>query len=146
MTNAKNIVSMSSHADQLPQADNTDRRFFAVDTVKLMNAHQHANHLHAHADHLTSYQRASGVRIRLCNSGCYTMYNAEGNFIGRTPPPGTLTGLPSAALKTAAARMAYSEELAHVCRLADIDFERSGTVAPGTVTEIRKLLSAIGAA
>lgn len=109
--------------------------------AKPTNAQQYAARLQAHTDHLTAHQRASGVRIRLCSSGCYAVYNAEGNFIARTPPPGTLTGLPAAALKTSAARMAYSEELANVCRAADIDFETSGSVSPATVAAIRKLLA-----
>lgn len=101
--------------------------------------------LQAHTDHLTAHQRASGVRIRLCSSGCYAVYNAEGNFIARTPPPGTLTGLPAAALKTSAARMAYSEELVTVCRAADIDFEFSGSVSSATVAAIRALLTQVDA-
>lgn len=113
------------------------------DQVKLINAQQNAARLHAHADHLTAHQRASGVRIRLCTTGCYAVYNAEGNFIARTSPPGTLTGLPAAALKTAAARMAFSEELTTVCRAADMDYESSGTVSPATIAAIRKLLGAL---
>ena len=116
------------------------------DQLKLVIAQQHAERLHAHADHLTAYQRASGMRIRLCSTGCYAVYNAEGNFIARTPPPGTLTGLPSAALKTAAARMAFSEELANVCRRADQDFESTGTVSDSVVATIRQLLNTIEAA
>ena len=116
------------------------------DQVKQIAAQQHVKHLHAHANHLTAYQRESGMRIRLCSTGCYAVYNMEGNFIARTPPAGTLTGLPVGALKSAAARMAYSEELVNVCRLADVEFESAGTVSEGTVAMIRKLLMTIDTA
>lgn len=106
----------------------------------------HAAHLQAHGEHLLAHQRASGARIRQCSTGCYSIYNAQGNFIGRTPPPGTLTGLPIEELRMAAARMAYGKELATVCRLADIDFELTGTVAVSTMETIRKLLASIAAA
>lgn len=73
------------------------------------------------------------------------MYNAQGNFIGRSAPAGTLTGLSASAMRTAAARMAYSEEMANTLRLVDLDYERNGTISPATVDAIRALFSVVGA-
>ncbi|WP_343728502.1 hypothetical protein [Duganella sp.] len=140
-----NFVFASSDMDAL-KPECGDRRFFAIDETKLSNAQLHAAHLHAHADHLTAYQRASGARIRQCSTGCFSIYNVEGRFIARTPPPGTLAGLPAAAMKVAASQMAYSDELAGACRAVDADFERNGAVSAETVTSIRNILNLIGAA
>jgi hypothetical protein len=50
------------------------------------------------------------------------------------------------ATRTAAARMAYSSEMAGVMRTASLDYELSGAVAPETVSLMRRLLEDIGAA
>jgi hypothetical protein len=147
MENGMAQTSYNTPAPQSPTAILSVTEFEGVAaTEKPTSAQQYAARMQAHADHLTAHQRASGLRIRLCSSGCYAVYNAEGNFIARTAPLGTLTGLPTTALKTSAARMAYSEELATVCRAADIDFETSGSVSPATVAAIRKLLADLGEA
>jgi hypothetical protein len=137
-----NVAFTTGHAEVMPPRD---RRFFAVDIVKLTNAQQHAQHLEAHAAHIVAQQRASGIRVRLCSTGTYSLYNAAGQFIGRTPPVGTPPHIAPALAKNAAARMAYSEELANVCRLADLDYENTGTVMPSTIATIRALLLTIGA-
>lgn len=121
-----------------------DRRFFAVDPLSATNAQLHAEHLRAHHDFIAARQRESGVRARLCTTGCYSLYNSDGQFIGRTVSAVADTPAQSW-LKTTAARMAYSEELAHACRRADQDFETSGTVSPQTIAAIRQLLSIISA-
>lgn len=141
-----NLVFATSSPDVMPPGEETDRRFFTVDLVKLANAQQHAEHLRKHADYIVAKQRASGIRVRLCSTGCFAMYNAAGNFIGRTAPAGSLASIPPAALKTTAVRMAYSEELAAACRAADLDVERTGAVSAETITTIRSLLSVVGAA
>ncbi|OEZ46724.1 hypothetical protein JAB1_46620 [Janthinobacterium sp. MP5059B] len=48
--------------------------------------------------------------------------------------------------RTAAARMAYSAEMAGAMRTASLDYELSGAVAPETVSLMRRLLDDIGAA
>jgi hypothetical protein len=140
-----NLVFASGHRDALPLTDD-NRRFFAVDPVKLMNDQLHAERLQAHADFLTAQQRASGVRARLCSTGCYSLYDAEGHYIGRSAPARSPGGVPQAKLGTVAARMAYSEELASSCRQADRDYEASGTVSAATIAGIRALLGRIDAA
>lgn len=141
----KNFAITSGIASPL-NAETEGRRFFVVDPAKLQNAQRQAEQLQAHYDFLTTRQRESGMRIRLCSTGCYSIYDASGHFIGRTTTPDTWSGVAVSRLRTVAARMAFSEDLANVCRLADIDFERTGTVAPATISMIRKLLSDIGAA
>jgi hypothetical protein len=110
------------------------------DPLKLTNAQQHAEHLRAHADFLTERQRASGIRARLCSTGCYSLYDAEGHYIGRTAPPLSLCCLGATKLATAAVRMAHSEELVGACRDADADYEEAGAVSPATIARIRALL------
>lgn len=112
------------------------------------NAKHQAERLQAHADFLTERQRQSGIRVRICSTGCYSLYDAAGHFIGRTAPvaAGLDIDIAPARLKTAAARMAYSEELANACRLVDLDVEASGAVSASTIERIRGLLGAIGAA
>lgn len=124
--------------------DTGNRRFTTFDIVKLTNAQQHAEHLRAHADFLTEHQRASGIRARLCSTGSYSLYDAQGRYIGRTAPPHSLCCLGATKLKSAAARMAYSEELAAVCRDADGDYEATGTVSSTTIANIRALLTVVG--
>ncbi len=138
------IIFATSSAETMPSTDSSDRRFTVYDSVKLLNAHQHAEHLRAHADFLTERQRASGIRARLCSTGCYSLYDAQGHYIGRTAPPHSLCTLGESKLKTAAARMAYSEELFGMCRDADGDYEATGTVSAATITNIRALLSVMG--
>lgn len=145
MNTPKNFATTTGSASPL-SAHTEGRRFFVVDPVKLNNAQQHAEQLQAHYDFLTTRQRESGMRIRLCSTGCYSVYDAGGHFIGRTTTPDTWSGVPAMQLKNVAARMAFSEELANICRQADLDFERTGTVSPGTISTIRSLLGAIGAA
>ena len=132
----------AEHNPTAPPTQPGDAAHLANDLLRPM-PQQFTARVQAHFDHLKAHQRASGKRIRLCTSGCYAVYNAEGYFIARTAPPGMLTGLPLADLKTAASRMAYSEELAILCRAADIDYENTGTVAPATIVAIRKLLDAV---
>jgi hypothetical protein len=145
MTNSKNIAFLPSAAAPVTNATPVHQLSVAVDPLKLVNAQLHAERLQAHYDFLTTRQRESGMRIRLCSTGCYSIYDASGHFIGRTTTPDTWSGVAASQLKTVAARMAFSEELANVCRLADMDFERTGTVAPGTIVAMRTLLGAIGA-
>jgi hypothetical protein len=138
-------IARSNAVDQ-SLAVTPERGFLVGDPLKLQNAQQHADQLQAHYDFLTTRQRESGMRIRLCSTGCYSIYDAGGHFIGRTTAPDTWSGVPMSQLKTVAARMAHAEELVVVCRQADLDFERTGTVSSATVTTIRELLSVIGAA
>lgn len=140
----RNIVC--PNAADLPPVFASGRRSLVVDPLKVQTAQQHVDQLQAHYDFLTTRQRESGMRIRLCSTGCYSIYDAGGHFIGRTTAPDTWSGVPVSRLKTVAARMAHAEELVVVCRQADLDFERTGTVSSATVTAIRELLSVIGAA
>lgn len=86
------------------------------------------------------------MRIRLCATGWYSLYNDQGQLIARTLPANNQVNLNAGQLRTGAARMAYAEELAAVCRVADLDYEQSGIVAASTIMAIRQLLSDIGAA
>lgn len=113
------------------------------DFTATTNAQRHAEQIQAHADFLTERQRKSGVRTRLCSTGCYSMYNAEGLFIGRTPPPGTMLGADGESLGEVALRMAMSAELLGACHLVDEDWTAGGAVSTETVTKIRGLLSSL---
>lgn len=117
-----------------------------ADPIKLANAQLKAAHIQAHYDFLTTRQRESGMRMRLCSTGCFSLYNAAGQFIGRTAPPSAPFGVPPASLKTTAACMAHSDEMAQLCRQVDADYEHAGAVSPETIGRIRELLSAVGVA
>lgn len=138
-----NFSFVSQPTAAMPEASNPDRRFFVIDPVKALNSQQHAEQLQAHYDFLTTRQRESGMRIRLCSTGCYSIYDAGGHFIGRTTTPDTWSGVPAGHLKNVAARMAHSEELLDVCRAADRDYESAGVVSNVTVQRIRALLGAV---
>ncbi|KQW97121.1 hypothetical protein ASC94_10025 [Massilia sp. Root418] len=137
-----NMVFASGHADAMP-VDSTDRRFFVIDPLATTNAQQFAERMRAHHAHIEAHQRASGVRARLCTQGCYTLYSQQGQFIGRTVSAGA-AGHTAATLRLMAARMAHSEELANMCRLVDLDYERSGAVSSESMALLRKLLTTIG--
>ncbi|MDC8756233.1 hypothetical protein [Janthinobacterium fluminis] len=122
-----------------------DQRLSRGDCTAITNTQRQADHIQAHADFLTERQRKSGIRTRLCSTGCYSMYDAKGYFIGRTPPPGTLLGVDGASLREAAARMAMSAELLGACRLVDQDWTAAGAVSAETVAQIRDLLSSLAA-
>jgi len=106
---------------------------------------QSAERARQHHAFIEAQQRASGVRARPCPTGCYSLYNAHGQFIGRTVS-GDGGGFCKSTLRTMAMRMAHSEELANACRMVDQDYEAMGTVTPVTVALLRKLLGTIGAA
>lgn len=89
---------------------------------------------------LIERQRISRVRVHLRSSGCYSLYDAAGHFIGHTSPPGAYTGLGATDLKAAASRMALSEEMLTVCRQLDLDVEATGAVSSATVDLARSLL------
>ena len=78
----------------------------------------------------------------LCLVGAtYSLANGRGERIAMVSvvPQGL------GATRTAAARMAYSSEMAGVMRAASLDYELSGTVSSETVSLMRRLLEDIGA-
>lgn len=143
MTSAPNYIFASGCMEALPGVDNS-RRFFVLDPLAANNARQHADAWRSAQAEQEYRQRESGVRVRLCTTGSYTLYDRRGRFIGRTLPvtPDALDVPPA----TMAARMAYSEELASACRMVDQDYEAIGSVSPVTVALLRKLLSTIDGA
>lgn len=114
--------------------------------AKLVTRQAQEARIQAHNDFLTKTQRDSGIRIRLCATGTYSIYNDAGHFVARSAPVTTGHAAPLFDVRTAAARMAYSEELAAVCRAADLDYESTGTVSPETVNIIRTILRLVAAA
>ncbi|MBY0237887.1 MAG: hypothetical protein K2X55_01085 [Burkholderiaceae bacterium] len=124
-----------------------DRRFSVVgQPAHVLSASQRsAEHTRQHHTFIEAQQRASGVRARPCSTGCYSLYNAHGQFIGRTVT-GDGGGFCKSTLRAMATRMAHSEELAAACRMVDQDYEAFGAVTPMTVALMRKLLSTIDGA
>lgn len=116
--------------------------------ARVLSAAEDARHedlMRAHGKHLIERQRLSGVRARRASTGCYSIYDAAGHHIGRTSAPDAYTGVDAAALKTAAWRMALSEEMLEVCRQLDADVEFTGAVAAATVDQARALLAKMAA-
>ena len=102
--------------------------------------------IQAHYDFLAKHHRDTGVRARLCSSGCYSLSDANGHFNGRTASEGKPGNTSASNLKTTASCMAHSEELLSACRAIDSDFEKTGTVSCETIALIRNLLGAVAAA
>ena len=123
---------------------------FVASTASARNekndAPQYSERFQAHIDFLNDRQRKSGVRLRLCTTGCYSIYNANGQYMARTAPPGALLGVGPAALKAAAVNMAMSDDMLAALRLVDGDTEKYGAVTVSTVTHIRDLLAVLEAA
>lgn len=137
-------VIPEGHIDALPDMD--EHRYMPSSAPIPVSAAAHrADLVQAHYDFLTTRQRESGVRVRLCATGCYSIYDADGHFIGRTTTPNTWMGQTAEAIQTAAMRMAYSEELHAAARAADDDFEKLGAVSVETVQMIRALLMKVDA-
>lgn len=99
-----------------------------------------------HGKFLIERQRQSGIRVRLCSSGRYSLYNASGHFMAHTPGPDNYTGIKASELKAAAIRMALSDEMLQACRKVDADVELTGAVTGTTVDLVRALLATMGAA
>jgi hypothetical protein len=140
------VLTTPSGRDDVQRDADRSRRCFSFDPFARPSASDRAARLRDHAEWLAARQRASNVRIRLCLTGCYSIYNDQGQFVARTPTPSDLFGLSAGHMRTSAARMAYAEELAAVCRVVDLDYEQSGSVAPSTIVAMRELLATIGAA
>lgn len=137
-------VIPEGHIDALPDMD--EGRYMPSSVpLHVSSAEHRADMVQAHYDFLTARQRESGVRVRLCSTGRYSIYNAAGHFIATTTTPGTWAGVSVEQLQTAAMRMAYSEELHAVAVAADADFEKLGTVSEDTVRQIRALLTKVDA-
>lgn len=81
--------------------------------------------------------------VTQCLPSVYSLSNDHGEHVAHV----TLSpqrGLGQA--RAAAARMAYASELTGACRLADIDYEKTGAVSCETIAVIRRVLAEIGAA
>jgi hypothetical protein len=141
-----NFYFASGHADFI-RRDITERRFAVVGATHPAAPHSQklAENARAHHAFIEAQQRSSGVRARLCSTGCYSLYNAHGQFIGRTVT-GDGGGFCKSTLRTMAVRMAYADDLASACRMVDQDYEATGTVTPVTVALLRKLLNTISGA
>ncbi|WP_317205451.1 hypothetical protein [Janthinobacterium sp.] len=111
-----------------------------------INAQHFAERRQAHADFLTARQRDSGMRVRRCSTGCFSLYSAAGHFIGRTAQALDDTDGAPTISRAAAVAMAFSTEMASALRLLDIDFEMTGTVGSDTVAQIRRVLDQMGVA
>lgn len=132
------------HIDALPDMD--EHRYMpALFPAQVAPADHRADMVQAHYDFLTKRQRDSGVRVRLCTTGCYSLYSADGHFIARTTAPTTWCGMSPERIQTAAMQMAYGEDLAAACRAADQDVKQTGAVSEATVRTIRALLTKVDA-
>ncbi len=126
--------------------DASAMRLTASDRAGVTNAQQYAAQMLAHAEYLIEHQRRSGARVRPCLTGCYSLYDKAGHYIGKTPPSGALLGVAPELLKASAMSMALGGDMLNILRLVDADVEASGTVASATVDLARALIAAMEAA